>query len=84
MLNVRKASENMPIWQREKRQPTRAELADKHAADGGGMGSSVSGNSLPDDVADEDTETVELEGLPGTFVKRPKAPANINVKRYNT
>ena len=30
-------AENVPVWVREKRQPTRAELAAKHDADGGGM-----------------------------------------------
>lgn len=32
-----KLSNNRPVWVREGRQPTRAELAGKHAADGGGM-----------------------------------------------
>jgi hypothetical protein len=32
-----KLSDNVPPWVRERRQPTRAELAGKHEADGGGM-----------------------------------------------
>jgi hypothetical protein len=46
----------LPVWVREKRQPTKAELAAKHFADGGGMGSSSSttgGNSLGDDDTPE-------------------------------
>ena len=33
MQNVRPASDNAPIWQKERRSPTRAELAAKHATD---------------------------------------------------
>jgi hypothetical protein len=38
MSNQPKASDSAPIWVREKRRPTREELAAKHFADGGGMG----------------------------------------------
>jgi hypothetical protein len=69
--------DNVPPWVRERRQPTKAELADKHVADGGGMGT-ASGNSLPDDVDDSDTETVELSS--GILLQRPKASPASNIK----
>lgn len=73
-----KLGDNVPVWVREKRQPTREELAGKHAADGGGM-NTASGNTLPDDA---ETELVEL--FPGTWAYKPIPAADIKVKRYNT
>lgn len=81
MLNVKKASENMPVWQREKRQPTRAELADKHAADGG-QSSTASGNTLPaDDPPGTEYETVPLsEASPHILIRRPIAAPATEIK----
>lgn len=79
-----KLGDNMPIWTREKRAPTRAELAARHFADGGGMGTSRPGNSLPDDEPASETELVEV-GDTGAFIRIAKeSPATkIAVKRYN-
>ena len=74
--------DNAPIWMRENRAPTRAELAAKHFADGGGMAPSVD-NALPAD--DGETELVRL-GDTNIFVRKPKAvPADtgIKVRRFN-
>jgi hypothetical protein len=76
-----KLGDNRPIWVREKRAPTRAELAAKHAADGGGS-ATASGNTLPDD---EPGETELHEICPGTFIRRPKAVpvADIKLRKIN-
>lgn len=69
--------DNLPIWSQQRRQPTRAELAAKHAADGGGVGSSAPSNSLPDDEpAGTEFELVPLsESSPHIMVRRPKTVA---------
>jgi hypothetical protein len=76
----------LPAWARERRQPTRAELAAKYFADGGRVASG-SGNTLPDDEPEgTEFELVPLsETSPNILVRRPKAvPAqDIKVKRYN-
>ena len=80
MINVRKASDNMPAWQREKRAPTRKELAEKHFADRGGMDPGP-GNSLPADEPAGEMELAELPGLPGTFVRKPKQDSEIKMRK---
>lgn len=47
MTLARKAAlaDGAPAWVREKRQPTKQELAAKHAADGGGMGAPAADSS---------------------------------------
>ena len=65
----------VPIWQREKRSPTRAELAAKHFADGGGVAPSVA-NSLPED---DETELVRL-GDTNIFVRKPKTVPTTEIK----
>lgn len=79
-------ADGVPPWTRERRQPTHKELAAKHVADGGfetygaqAVGNSHPGNSLGD-MAQTDKELVELEGMPGTFVRRPKAVSVPDIK----
>lgn len=66
-----------PPWMKERRQPTREELAAKHAADGGGMALPPGANTLPDDVP-EGPITLS-DGT--TLAVAPAAP--MEIKRYN-
>lgn len=76
---------NLPVWIREKRQPTKAELAGKHVADGGGMGTSGPGNTLPDDEpTGAEYELVPLsESSPNILVRRAKEapPSTIKIRK---
>jgi hypothetical protein len=80
-----KLGDQVPAWVRERRQPTRAELAAKHAADGGGMNTS---SSLGTDVFDEplggEGELVPV-GDTGCFVRKPKeaSAGKVKVRRFN-
>lgn len=79
--------DNVPVWVREKRPPTRAELAAKHVSDGGSMAYGVPPSPSTDAFfkeAPKETELVPV-GDTGTFVRLAKeTPAvKIAVKRYN-
>lgn len=54
-----KLSDNVPVWVREKRQPTREELAAKHFADGGSVGTPAS-NPQNDAYFDEIEATTPI------------------------
>jgi hypothetical protein len=51
--------DNAPAWVKERRRPTRAELAAKHFADGGTVGPAGSENNLDDFVATLSPATAE-------------------------
>lgn len=86
-----KLSDNLPIWAKEKRAPTRAELAAKHVADGGSMAYGVPESATDPtqaaffEVAAAETELVPV-GDTGTFIRQVKeAPTSkINVRRFNS